>query len=70
MPHVMPATISPAGGNINAAPILVNSIKEIIIKLAYVDRFDMDFRKESGLVNQRSILGISTTVAYKCGLLY
>lgn len=70
MPEVMPATISPAGGNINAAPILVNSIKEIISKLAYVERFDIDFRKETGLLSQRSILGISTTVAHVCGLLY
>lgn len=38
---MIPATISPRGGEINAAPILVNSINEHMNKLAKVERLNI-----------------------------
>lgn len=66
----MPATISPAGGNINAAPILVNSIKEIMSMLANVDLFIVAFRNFGIDLSHFMNFGISPTVAHGCGLLY
>jgi hypothetical protein len=62
MPHVIPATISPRGGEIKAAPMLVNSINEHINKLAKVERLNL-------LNALRTKLSICTNVAHNCALI-
>jgi len=49
IPHAIPATTKPAGGNINPAPMLVNIINETINKLANVLRFLLFLNQEINL---------------------
>jgi hypothetical protein len=60
----MPATINPAGKKISAAPILVNSINEIISKLANVVRLNKDLMLAGRFFNLDSNFDISPTVAH------
>jgi len=60
----MPATISPAGIKIIAAPILVNSINEIMSKLAKVARLNKDLTRDGMALILNSNFDISPTVAH------
>ena len=60
----MPATINPAGKKISAAPILVNSINEIISKLANVVRLNKDLTRDGMALILNSNFDISPTVAH------
>ena len=60
----MPATINPAGKKISAAPILVNSINEIMSKLANVVRLNKDLTRDGMALILNSNFDISPTVAH------
>ena len=60
----MPATINPAGKKISAAPILVNSINEIMSKLANVVRLNKDLTRDGIALILDSNFDISPTVAH------
>jgi hypothetical protein len=60
----MPATINPAGKKISAAPILVNSINEIMSKLAKVARLNKDLTRDGKDLILSSNFDISPTVAH------
>jgi hypothetical protein len=60
----MPATINPAGKKISAAPILVNSINEIMSKLANIALLNEDLMRSRMALILNSSFDISPTVAH------
>jgi hypothetical protein len=60
----MPATINPAGKKISAAPILVNSINEIMSKLANIALLNEDLMRSRMVLILNSSFDISPTVAH------
>jgi hypothetical protein len=60
----MPATINPAGRNIIAEPILVNSINETMNKLANVGLLNKDLIRGDKLLVLGGDFDISPTVAH------